>query len=174
MYLASAYRDQMPIMQELHRLREASQLSEAQALWFQDSKPPEQLFDVDSDPHELNDLAQDPDYAEKLAELRVECERWVAEIDDTGLIPEKDLIDQQWPGMVQPLTAIPVGVTENGKTSLSCTTEGASIGYKFIINDIEAESWMVYTEPFEPPAGAQVKAIAHRLGYKISEEVILE
>ena len=31
----------------------------------------EQLFDLKNDPHEENDLANNPDYAERLAEMRI-------------------------------------------------------------------------------------------------------
>lgn len=38
---------------------------------------PEQLFDLRRDPHELNNLAQDPDAAERLKKMRAEADfRW--------------------------------------------------------------------------------------------------
>ncbi|MCZ6640061.1 MAG: sulfatase, partial [Gammaproteobacteria bacterium] len=69
-YLPVAYREQMASMQELLRLRDIDGLSEEQAQWFRETKPHEELFDTWNDPHELNNLASDPEYAGKLEELK--------------------------------------------------------------------------------------------------------
>ena len=173
MYLDVAYRRQQPIMQELLRLRDAGELTPEQALWFREQKPREELFDLENDPHELNNLAEDPAYAEKLAELRQVCEDWVEDIDDTGMRPEPELIESMWPGMVQPETADPVIEWNGTRASLTCATEGASIGYKLIgAEDDPAEMpWMIYRSPIEVPVGKELVAIAHRIGYKRSGEV---
>ena len=42
-YLPLTYREQMPIMQELLRLRDQDGLTEAQSQWFRESKPAEEL-----------------------------------------------------------------------------------------------------------------------------------
>ena len=44
-YLELPYREQMTIMQELLRLRDAGQLNEIQAQWFRAQKAPEELLD---------------------------------------------------------------------------------------------------------------------------------
>ena len=85
-------------MQELLRLRDAGKLTEYQAQWFRETKDEEELFDTQNDPHELHNLANDPQYADKLKELRAECDRWMEEIDDRGLVNEAELIAQMWPG----------------------------------------------------------------------------
>ncbi|RMG75345.1 MAG: DUF229 domain-containing protein, partial [Bacteroidetes bacterium] len=64
------YRDRMGLMQELLRLDAAGELEGPQRLWFRQTKPREELFDCLADPHEIHDLAGDPRYAAKLAELR--------------------------------------------------------------------------------------------------------
>lgn len=74
-YLPLKYRDQMPPMQELLRLRETGELTEAQALRFRAEKPDEELFDTDNDPRELKNLVDDPEFAEELDRLRAEYER---------------------------------------------------------------------------------------------------
>ncbi|MHC4619213.1 MAG: sulfatase/phosphatase domain-containing protein, partial [Planctomycetota bacterium] len=43
-----------------------------------------QLFDLQADPHELKNLADDPGYTRRLHRLRKELLRWKAELDDTG------------------------------------------------------------------------------------------
>ena len=51
-------------------LREAGELTEAQAFIFEAPRPEEELYDLSNDPHELNNLATDPDYAEQLEIMR--------------------------------------------------------------------------------------------------------
>jgi arylsulfatase A-like enzyme len=182
-YLPLSYREQMPLMQELLRLRDAGELDNVQAQWFRPTKAEEELFDTENDPHELRNLATDPSYADKLAELRTELHRWMEEIDDKGLVPEPEFIESIWPGMVQPATSAPIGKMQNGQISLRSDTEGASIGYRFL-DASETESpagaigstggaWQVYTEPIHMESRTRLVAIAHRLGYKPSEEVIV-
>lgn len=59
------------------------------------TKPPEELYDVDQDPHEVRNLAADPKHRATLDRLRREHERWAAETRDLGLIPEPELIARE-------------------------------------------------------------------------------
>lgn len=172
-YLALDYREKMATMQELLRLRNEGKLNEIQMQWLRSSKPVEELFDTDNDPHEINNLAGDPAYAEKLSELRAECERWIEEIGDMGLIPEEELINQFWPGKIQPVTGAPVVKKEDGKIQLHCDTEGASIGYKLGSDEVPWKGWRIYSEPFEIPEGESVKIVAHRIGYAPSDTLVV-
>lgn len=167
-YLAVEYRERMNSMKSLLKGRDAGTLNEYQAQWFRPNKAPEELFDTQLDPHELNNLAADPAYAEKLAELRTECDRWMAAISDKGHIPEAEMLENFWPNRVQPITATPVISNEGNKVSLSCPTDGANLGYKIMTNGKEPPAWTPYTEPFEGPKAGELKVIAHRIGYKPS------
>jgi len=175
MYLNVAYRKQMPIMQELLRLRERDQLTDHQALWFRDQKPNEEMFDISNDPHELNNLAENPAYRNKLLELRQACEDWIISINDTGMKPELQLFAELWPNHTQPQTANPVISTVGSKINISCETEGASIGYKILEPDDDPakKSWSVYIEPIGLYENSELIAVAHRIGYKRSAEVKL-
>ncbi|MDH3243648.1 MAG: sulfatase [Saprospiraceae bacterium] len=170
MYLPVSYREQMPVMQELLKLRDANQLNPEQALWFRDRKPPVELFDTETDPHELNNLADDPSLAGKLEELSDECDRWIEEIEDKGLLDEKDLIAEIWPDSFHPVTADPEIHNEEAEITITCSTPGASIGFKMWTEE-EPSAWQVYTGPFNLIAGANLKVVAHRIGYKPSTEV---
>ncbi|MDW3210384.1 MAG: sulfatase-like hydrolase/transferase [Reichenbachiella sp.] len=171
MYADIAYRNQMPIMQELKRLQASGELTPEQALWFRDSKPTEELFDLENDPHELNNLAEVPKYADKLKELRTACNEWKIDIKDTGLIPEKELIARFKPNGIQPQTAQPVIQINDSLTAITCTTEGASIGYKLYHKSENPDrmSWSVYTKPFTISEEQELQVIAHRMGYQPSE-----
>ena len=176
-YLPLAYREQMPIMQELLRLRDAGELDASQSLWFRAQRPAEELFDTEADPHEVNDLASDPEYSDKLAELRAECDRWMQEVGDPGrerapdLESELELVASIWPDLEQPVTAAPAPTWSNDGLVLESATPGASIGYQILGDDPEPGStWSVYDAPLQPSAG-RVVAVAHRLGYLPSETI---
>ncbi len=171
-YLPLTYREQMPIMQELLRLDRVGQLNAAQSQWFRLEKPEEELFDTLADPHELNNLAADPELQDKLLELRTELERWMDEIDDQGLVPEPELIATLWPELQQPVTAIPQAQRRYGRVELTSDTEGAQIGYQLLEPDEQfSNRWQVYKEPVTVPANQRLVAIAHRIGYRPSNTV---
>ena len=62
----------------------------AQSAFWQE-KPAEELYDVTADPWEVNNLAADPSYSEVLDRMRNESNRWMIEINDTGLMPEGEM-----------------------------------------------------------------------------------
>lgn len=168
-YLPIKYRERIPTMQELLRLRDAGELDSIQALWFRESKPTEELFDCETDPHEINNIASLPEFKEKLVELRLEMDRWIQEVGDQPNLPEADLIKQLWKGDVQPVTLDPVLAKKDGKVAISCATEGASIGYKLLSeHGKEPNSWVIYKEPIVLSDGETLKVKAHRIGYKPS------
>jgi len=166
------YRMQMDLMQELIRAHEAGELNEVQELWFAQSKPEEELYDLDHDPYELNNLAADPEYQDKLAELRNELTRWQDQCGDMGFIPEKEMIREMWNGMDHPpVTENPVIDQQQRQILLSCSTQGASIGYKITRAGETPPSWQVYTGPFPIQEGDQLRVLAHRIGYQPSDTV---
>ena len=156
-------------MQELLHLKNENQLTPEQALWFQQPKAKEELYDITKDPHELNNLANDPNYKEDLERLRNICENWVEEINDTGLRPENDLVEEFWPKGVQPRTENPVFIYDQGKLTIQCPTEEASLGYRLVDPESDKRTtWKVYDAPIDVPANCTLEAVAHRLGYKRS------
>lgn len=169
-YLPVSYREQIPTMQELLRLRDEGKLNSIQAQWFRDSKPVEELFDCIADPHELNNLAADPSYQEKLNELSAEMDKWLSEIGDQTELPEKDLIVKLWKGQdSKPVSSKPTVSYNQGKVSIECQTQGASIGYKIVsAHGTAPNSWSVYQEPFEIPEEASLRVQAHRIGFEPS------
>ncbi len=172
-YLPVKYREKIPSMQELLRLRDEGKLDSIQALWFRENKDPEELYDCKVDPHELNNLANDPDYSEKLEELRTEMDRWIEDIGDQPNLPERELIDQLWKGKnTKPITSEPIIASSDGKITITCSTEGASLGYKIIDNDgAIPKAWTIYQEPFATPQGTNLLVQAHRIGFERSEIV---
>ncbi len=166
-YLPVKYREQMGIMQELLRLNEIDSLDTYQSQWFREKKAKEELFDTWEDPYELHNLAENPDYAMKLEELREECTKWMESINDMGEIPEAEILENFWPGREQPITALPTYEVIDGELILSSETEGANIGYKvYGYDESVPEKWEVYTKPLTIKVDTRIEAIAHRLGYR--------
>ncbi len=57
------YKDGKDIIQRLRELHAAGKLNELQEkLLFAEVRPPEELYDLQSDPYELDNLADDPTY----------------------------------------------------------------------------------------------------------------
>lgn len=172
-YLPLVYREQMATMQELLRLRGAGELNEIQSQWFRSSKPEEEFFDTWNDPHEFNNIADDPVHAERLAEFRHALQLWMDDVGDMGFIPETDLIDQFWPGSQQPVTADPSVESAGSEVTISSATEGASIGYRGQGQGEAApwSGWHLYSVPLRLEPGERIEVVAHRIGYAPSETV---
>ena len=166
------YKEKMPIMQELRRLAAAGQLDRAQQLFLSDAKPPEELYDLEVDPHEIMNLADSPQHQEALHRLRAEHERWKEHSKDLGAVPETELIKTMWPGGKQPQTQMPEAHVSQGpsedsvKVRLTCPTEGASIG--FATGKDGNPAWQLYAGELTLPRGTTVRARAIRYGYEPS------
>ncbi|MBC8152010.1 MAG: sulfatase [Bacteroidetes bacterium] len=169
-YMDLAYRKQMPMMQEMLRLRDAGQLPPVTQRWF-GPKPAEELYDTQKDPDELTNLAQNPAFAKQLDELRQAEQQWVRDVHDKGFMQERDLIQLFWPNNEQPVTESPKLTRQPGNEAqlvLTCVTEGASIGYK-----LDDGPWQLYSRPVMVPTGVKVTGKAIRIGYKPSLETML-
>lgn len=77
----------MPSMSSWYEAFRAGQCNAAQARYWQ-AKPPEELYDVAADPFEIRNLANDPQYASRLAAMRGTLREEMISIRDPGLIPE--------------------------------------------------------------------------------------
>jgi uncharacterized sulfatase len=87
-----AYMELMPTMRAWRGLAAAGALSGPPALFFAPRKPPEELYDLAADPHEVRNLAGAPEHAAARAELRQALDGWIAETGDLGAVPETELI----------------------------------------------------------------------------------
>ena len=75
-YKESAY----PMLAEMNVLNARGKLTPAQAAFFATSKPEIELFDLEKDPNEVNNVAEDSAYAEIKATLLKELNRWRREV----------------------------------------------------------------------------------------------
>ncbi|WP_373496511.1 sulfatase-like hydrolase/transferase, partial [Aquiflexum sp.] len=86
------YTDNSEIMKELNRVRHEDNLSLAQKEMFTSHRSLEELYDVEKDPHQLQNLANDPGYQDILQNLRNVLNDEVLKNFDTGFAPEPELI----------------------------------------------------------------------------------
>jgi N-sulfoglucosamine sulfohydrolase len=164
------YRLQNPLMEHLLELNEKGLLDENQARWFAPNKPDEELYDTQSDPWEFKNLVANPEYADKLKELRKAHEDWMEEYGDMGALNEMEMVRNWWGGKGEAPTTKPAQVKyENGKVSLSSATSSASIGYRKSKN----EGWKVYIAPFDGNQGDSLYVNAHRIGFGPSEIAVI-
>ena len=54
--------------------------------YYTPRRPEHQLYDLEKDPLEMNDVAGSPEYAEALAELSDMVEQWMGKTDDPLLL----------------------------------------------------------------------------------------
>ncbi|MGB0769922.1 MAG: sulfatase-like hydrolase/transferase [Flavobacteriaceae bacterium] len=161
------YREQIPMNKHLIELDSLDMLKGDAAYIFMKSKPIEELYDLESDPYEVHNLATDSIYSQKLKELRVQLKKWQTSIGDKGFVPEHELIETFWPNMKQPKTDDVLIITNEQNLILSCKTEGASIGFQ-LGDDIGSKYWQLYTKPVEIKPNEKIRARAIRIGYKAS------
>jgi N-sulfoglucosamine sulfohydrolase len=163
----------LDIMKELLLLRDAGELNDQQMYWFREKKEPEELYDITQDPHELYNLAEQPEYQSTLEDMRKVHESWMRDIDDKGLMTEKELVWSMWPNGNQPFTENPIISNKDGEVAISCRTEGASIAYQINGKGYNPDHWFLYTGPFTANKGDIITSTAIRIGYKQSEVIDL-
>ncbi len=92
-----------PVWNLLKRLHAEGALSPAQERLCAPTMPEEELYDLQRDPHELDNLAGRPEHDEARKRLRTELESWIETTNDQGRIPEPpDVIRRQ--GVTKPST----------------------------------------------------------------------
>ena len=181
------YRNKHPILQEMWRLHLSGELTETQRLMFHYPRPPEELYNTETDPWETRNLAGDPSYREHLCRLREELDLWRSEVGDLGNVPEEQMVRRWYPNGRQPQTAAPIFVpitaespgidpATGGEISIpgplllqmQSATQGASIGY----STGDSGRWLLYTQPLKLETGTlRIKAKSIRIGYGESAEV---
>jgi arylsulfatase A-like enzyme len=109
-------------------------------------RPEESLYDTWSDPHEVHDLAANPDYEPILEDLRGALDAWLAQRVDWGAVPEDQMIAEMWPGGEEPVTGEPIieilGSEAAPRVRVSAATPGSSLGYR-----LDGGDWRLVTAP---------------------------
>jgi arylsulfatase A-like enzyme len=72
----------------MRQLCAEGKLNAAQMKFMARTKPVEELYDLQTDPYELNNLAGSPEHKQVLARLRSVLEKWIVDTGDQGRTPE--------------------------------------------------------------------------------------
>jgi arylsulfatase A-like enzyme len=78
----NAYKDSKAIVQSMRRLHAEGKLTPEQSLIMAPTRPLEELYDLETDPYELRNLADRPEWTEQLEEMRGRLIRWRRESKD--------------------------------------------------------------------------------------------
>lgn len=182
------YLSKMPIYKEMLRLDAEGKLTGPQKSWFSYTRPPEELYDVKTDPFQIKNIANDPSYKEVITIMRKRQKEWTLETGDMGHQNEPEMIFRMWPGGIQPVTDVPYFIVNAPEDPASknlrtggeysspmtlgfyCPTHGSSIVYTF--EEKKNPHWLLYSGPLHlKPGTYNIRLKAVRYGYKDSGEL---
>ena len=165
-----SFRENLMSMKELRKMYENNELNEIQKIWLE-LIPELQLYDLNNDPYEINNLAYDPNYKDKVLLLENVLEQWIEKNNFHGHLEEEDLIEVFWPENTQPQTTEPLYSLEDGFLHLknNDVSKDASIGFSY-----DGKNWEVYSEPIEIKKNKKIYFKAVRYGWKESETKIVK
>ena len=86
--LQAGYRDRSPVVKDFKRLYKEGKLTPYQEEHWFGVRPVEELYHLEDDPHQMNNLANSADYKTILEEHRNILENWIKETGDQGQKPE--------------------------------------------------------------------------------------
>ena len=86
------YMEMMPTTCVWRQMNYDGKLNATQRLFFSATKPAEELYEVNADPHEIRNLAGDAKFAPVLGGMRSALEKWIVETGDLGAVAEEELI----------------------------------------------------------------------------------
>ena len=86
----NAYKDAKAIVKAIRQWDGEGKLNDIQKSVVRQRRPKEELFDLRNDPHELNNLAENPKYADKLESMRNRLDQWMETTNDQGRDPESE------------------------------------------------------------------------------------
>ena len=103
------YARKSPVMQAMFEGHERGTLDSVQRIFFNPRKPDEELYDTTSDPHQIRNLAAQPQAGPVLERMRAQLAEWTRLHVDLGAEPEAELKRQGLLVTPSRSTVVPVG-----------------------------------------------------------------
>jgi arylsulfatase A-like enzyme len=85
-----------PILQLMRELHDQGKLNPIQEYLFNPTRPVEELYDMENDPCEINNLAGDHAYSDIKQHLSDVLETWIMESNDQGRFREPNEVIEEW------------------------------------------------------------------------------
>ncbi|TPN81189.1 sulfatase family protein [Aquimarina algicola] len=86
--MQAGYRDKKPIVKDFKKAFKEKKLTKYQEEHWFGERPHEELYNLKDDPHQIDNLAKKPEYADILLEHRTVLQNWIKETGDKGQSPE--------------------------------------------------------------------------------------
>lgn len=87
-FMQPQYRDGRDYVEVPRQLYQEGKLNEVQSFLWSETRIPEEFYDLENDPDEIHNLADNPEFADELNRHRKLLETWIEETDDKGQYPE--------------------------------------------------------------------------------------
>lgn len=163
-----SYREQMPMMRELNKLWRENLLNRDHSLWFKTPKPKEELYDLNKDPYELRNLADEIRLKDTLFFLREVLDKWIIHTNDLGEYSEKELVEKWVKGEKSKKLKSISFKKEYGKIILEHFDSGSTILWKGDKDSI----WNIYSKPISFSKSVIAKAV--KIGYEDSNQITID
>ena len=85
------YSERSVVRQEMRRLLASGELPQRLQHLFSPTRPDQEFYDLENDPYELRNLADDPEYVDDFARLKAACDDWQDTVKDAHMMPESEL-----------------------------------------------------------------------------------
>jgi len=92
-------RNQYPVLPLMEVLKEQKELTPVQLLFLEPTRPAEELYDLESDPFEINNLAANQNFTSVKNDLSQKLDRWIGE-HDKATYPEDQVEIDYWIGQM--------------------------------------------------------------------------
>ncbi|MEM7079891.1 MAG: sulfatase [Pseudomonadota bacterium] len=159
-----AYRDNLDMMRALRAAYTRGELKDAEVLWFEPVAQ-HRLYDLDDDPHELHDVAQQPHMQPILAGLQARLDGFLQDVGDWGERDEAELrrelltrdgaIPQTPPPQAHTLVGGKLAISHPHDASIVCrASKGAA--------------WNLYDAPYPSDTLPDLQCLAVRYGWQPS------
>ena len=155
------------MMRELNKLWKENRLKRDHSLWFKIPKPKEELYDLNKDPYELKNLADEASLKDTLLFLREVLNQWIINTNDLGEYSEIELIEKWVKGIKSKKLKSVFFKKEYGKIILKHFDSGSTILWKEKNDSV----WNIYSKPISYSKQVITKAV--RIGYQDSDQITI-
>lgn len=169
-YRPVAFRLAMPMMQEMLKYHAEGRLNAVQSRWFTAPAFEEELYDCDTDPYQVSNLAVDTCYSCLLKEMRTLFRKeWIEPFNHEWETSSEDFfVEKMWPGGVKPVCEQPLIRMENGKMYV----ENDLKLYSAVYQKGKGGKWQLYTAPVPVKENERVCVKLERIGYTATSKTL--